>query len=212
MRQSVLLSAASLACFAAVAIAGQQDAGATAVDTRLDDAAGMAVVASLREQFDGRAVEFKLGTLDAERVNLRDLSLAGQGRIRIEGGGDWLPVRFEALYDSGTETVFSPAISLDRNPVAAPEAPAGLDRAVDVALASEFESQAVAFELESAWRTGGGERYAVVDGQGIARFEGEGAAEVQVQAVYDLADEKWVHVGYVLGGEPIPAVPAFASR
>ena len=70
----------------------------------------------------------------------------------------------------------------------------------------------MAFELDSAWRTGGGERFAVVDGQGVARFEGEGEAEVRLQAVYDLVDERWIHVGYALGGEPAPMAPSFAAR
>ena len=89
---------------------------------------------------------------------------------------------------------------------------AGLDDAVNARLASEFAYQPVAFELDEAWRTGGDARYAVVDGSGTAHFEGEGAAEVRLQAVYDLVDETWVHVGYSLGGEPAPAAPAYATR
>ena len=98
---------------------------------------------------------------------------------------------------------------LDRLPDAPTE---GLDRAVASALDEEFASQDVAFELDSAWRTGGGERFAVVDGQGVARFEDQGEAEVRLQAVYDLVAERWIHVGYALGGEPAPAAPVFASR
>ena len=178
----------------------------------MHDAAGAAVVASLRSQFDGRDVEFKLSDMDAERVSLRDVALLGEGRIRIDGDG-WLPIHFEALYDTATGTVLSPAITLDRNPSATPDTPiAGLDGAVADALGAEFVSQDVAFELDSAWRTGGGDRFAVVDGQGVARFAGEGDAEVRLQAVYDMVDARWIHVGYALGGEPAPTAPAFASR
>ena len=46
----------------------------------------------------------------------------------------------------------------------------------------------------------------------MARFAGEGDAEVRLQAVYDMVDERWIHVGYALGGEPAPTAPAFASR
>ena len=202
---------------AAVAVAGtpveQATTTAAEASTRLHDAAGAAVVASLRTQFEGRDVEFELSNLEADRVSLRDTALDGTGRIRIEGSGGWLPVHFQALYDSATGTVLSPAITLDRNPSVPPDAPtAGLDRAVADALDEEFASQDVAFELGSAWRTGGSERFAVVDGQGVARFEGEGAAEVRLQAVYDLVDERWIHVGYALGGEPAPSAPAFATR
>lgn len=211
----------SIACMAAAAVAfagtprtqpgdAPEHAGSRA---GLHDAAGAAVVATLRSQFEGRDVEFQLASLDAERTSLRDMSLEGAGRIRIDGSDGWLPVQFNALYDSATETVLSPAITLDRNPSVSPEAPTvGLDRAVAAALGEEFASQDVAFELDTAWRTGGGERFAVVDGEGLAHFEGEGSAEVRLQAVYDLVDERWIHVGYALGGEPAPTAPAFATR
>ena len=187
MRRRTTHALLSLSCMAAaaVAFAGTPDktpAKAAPAATAMQDVAGSAVVASLRSQFDGRDVEFKLTDVDAQRVSLRD-------------------------------TVLSPAITLDRNSATSPQAPtAGLDEAVAAALGEEFASQHVAFQLDSAWRTGGGERFAVVDGQGVARFEGEGEAEVRLQAVYDLADERWIHVGYALGGEPAPDAPAFAVR
>src|SRR5690606_1928073 len=187
---------------AGLLMAGAGDVRGTDGDA-LHDAAGAAVVASLRTQFDDRHVEFRLGSMASERISLRDTALSGDGRIRIAGAGDWLPVRFEALYDRATGTVLSPAITLDRNPGTEPDAPrAGLDEAVQAQLASEFAYQPVEFTLGNAWRTGGNARYAVVDGTGVAQFEGEGAAEVRLQAVYDLVDEAWIHVGYALGGEP----------
>lgn len=207
-----LIAALVLACTTTVASAAAPLPGAEA-DARIDDAAGAAVVAALRERFDGRDVEFRLGEVDAERVSLRDLALDGAGRIRIEGSDGWLPIRFQALYDTEDGTVVSPAITLDRNPSVSADAPvAGLDSAVGTALGEEFASQSVDFELGSAWRTGGGERYAVVEGDGIAHFAGEGAADVRLQAVYDLVDERWIHVDYALGAEPLPELPAVASR
>ena len=206
------ITATFLAATIAAAAAGG-DVPQPRDDAALEDAAGTAVVAALRAQFDGRDVEFRLGDLDARRASVRDLALAGEGRIRIEGAGGWLPVTFEALYDRSTGNVLSPAITLDRNPAAAPSTPTvGLDDAVDRALAREFAWQDVAFDLDTAWRTGGDERFAVVDGTGVARFDGEGDAEVRLQAVYDLVDEAWIHVGYSLGGEPAPAAPGFAAR
>lgn len=211
-----------LGCTAAAAVASAGDPARVAVpaadaaragSTSLHDAAGAAVVSSLRTRFDGRDVEFELSGLQSDRVSPRDVALDGTGRIRIEGSAGWLPVRFEALYDTQSGTVLSPAITLDRNPSVPPETPtAGLDAAVAHALDQEFASQDVAFELDSAWRTGGSDRFAVVDGAGVARFEGEGEAEVRLQAVYDLVDERWIHVGYALGGEPAPTAPAFAIR
>lgn len=211
----------ALLCLACTAVAAVAFAGGPAgkqavhsTDTsRVDDAAGAAVVASLKSQFDGREVEFEMSSLDTDRVSRRDIALDGAGRIRIDGSDGWLPVRFQALYDTATGTVLSPELSLDRNPSVPADTPTvGLDTAVSAALDEEFASQEVAFELDSAWRTGGSERFAVVDGEGVARFEGEGSADVRLQAVYDLVDERWIHVGYALGGEPAPPAPAFAGR
>ncbi|HET8819672.1 MAG TPA: hypothetical protein VFM73_09040 [Xanthomonadaceae bacterium] len=219
MRRRTTHAILSIACMAAAAVAfagtpverAAPEAERTA--DAMQDAAGAAVVATLRNQFQGRDVEFKLAGMHASRASLRDVALEGEGRIRIDGAGGWLPVHFEALYDTATGVVLSPAITLDRNPSASPVTPTeGLDRAVASALDREFSSQDVAFELDSAWRTGGGERFAVIDGQGVARFEGEGEAEVRLQAVYDLVAERWIHVGYALGGEPAPTAPAFAAR
>ena len=211
-----------VACTAAAAVASAGDPARDATRaggpsptraTSLDDAAGAAVVSSLRARFDGRDVEFELSGVQSDRVSLRDVALDGTGRIRVEGSEGWLPVHFEALYDTQSRTVLSPAITLDRNPSVPPDTPtAGLDAAVADALDEEFASQDVAFELGSAWRTGGSDRFAVVDGSGVARFEGEGEAEVRLQAVYDLVDERWIHVGYALDGEPAPTAPAFAIR
>lgn len=209
----LLACATATAAFASVPGTDEADIGTATANQRLDDAAGAAVVSSLRTQFPGRDVEFKLDAIDSERVSLRDLALDGAGRIRIEGSDGWLPIRFEALYDTADGTVLSPAITLDRNPAAPPETPVdGLDQAVAAALGEEFASQDVVFELGSAWRTGGNARYAVVDGDGVADFAGEGAAEVRLQAVYDTQEERWIHVGYALDGEPMPAAPAVASR
>lgn len=221
MRRRTIHAILPLVCTVATAVAfaaAPDDRAQAAAETSaalvapMHDAAGAAIVATLRSQFEGRDVEFKLSGMAADRVSLRDVALAGDGRIRI-GGAGWLPIHFEALYDTHTGTVLSPAITLDRNPSAPPDTPtAGLDSAVADAIGEEFASQDVAFELDSAWRTGGSERFAVVDGEGVAQFAGEGGAEVRLQAVYDLVDERWIHVAYALGGEPVPAAPAFATR
>ena len=160
MRRRTTHALLSLSCMAAaaVAFAGTPDktpAKAAPAATAMQDVAGSAVVASLRSQFDGRDVEFKLTDVDAQRVSLRDMALQGEGRIRIDGTGGWLPVHFEALYDTATGTVLSPAITLDRNSATSPQAPtAGLDEAVAAALGEEFASQHVAFQLDSARHPG----------------------------------------------------------
>ena len=47
----------------------------------------------------------------------------------------------------------------------------------------------------------GDQRYAMVDGVGVASFAGEGAATVSVQAVLDRVTGKWLGVSYALGSD-----------
>src|SRR5690606_22329362 len=112
---------------------------------RVQDAAAAAVITALRAQFQQRDVELRIVHLHGDEVSLRDVQLAGHGRIRIEGSQAWLPVRFEALYDTATATVLSPAVTLDRTSAdMAPEALVPTDslgRAINDQLAAEFRSQ-----------------------------------------------------------------------
>lgn len=165
------------------------------------DAVAVAVIGALKSQFEGREVEFRIDALESKPVSRRDVALTGRGDIRIEGSGAWLPVRFQALYDTATLTVLSPSISLDQGSVAGRvdvDARA-LEVEVDRKLAAEFASQAVAFDLADVQVTGGDSRHAVVSGRGIADFGTDGEAPVQFQAVYDLGARRWIQVDYALG-------------
>jgi hypothetical protein len=224
MRRTSLATALVLACaLGASAIAAQQaasrsgagvqaqaraDAATPAADAlavQVQDAAAAAVIAALRAQFQQRDIELRIDALHGEEVSLRDMQLDGQGRIRIEGSQAWLPVRFQALYDTATATVLSPAVSLDRGSAAAvqdAQLPAGsLDAAVTRLLAAEFDSQQVEFDLAAARVTGDDARYALAEGGGVASFAGEGEAPVRLQAVYDRQQQAWVRVDYRMDGE-----------
>src|SRR5678815_4625729 len=76
----------------------------------INDAAAAAVIGALATQLDGD-VQFKLGTIDSSRVSLRDMALDGRGLIRLNDASAWMPIRFQALYDTDTQTVESPAIT-----------------------------------------------------------------------------------------------------
>jgi hypothetical protein len=167
-----------------------------------EDAVAVAVIGALQAQFEGRDVEFRIDALDAEQVSQRDLALEGRGDIRIQGSGAWLPVRFEALYDTATLSVLSPSVSLDRG-VAANHGgidAASLEARVADRLGDEFSSQAVSFALAGVDVIGGDARYAVATGHGVADFAGEGEAPVQLQGVYDRQADAWVQVEYSLDG------------
>lgn len=164
----------------------------------ISDAAAAAVIGALETRFAGQGVEFHMGDLRSERVSLRDLALQGDGEIRF-GQGAWLPIQFDALYDSGTQAVGSPAIVLGAN-AAASSANAlpldGMQAELAKRLTAEFASQAVSFDLNHTSIVGGDGRRVIVNGNGVARFDREDAAPVQVQAVYDRASKRWIDASY----------------
>ena len=169
----------------------------------IDDAAAAAVLGALATQFDGD-VQFKLGTVDSSRVSLRDMALDGHGLVRVDGDSPWMPIRFQALYDTDTQTVESPAITFVAN-----HAPKPLDKAVarqldaqvDHRLSTEFAQQPVSFHMDAVGVVGGDARYALVQGDGIADFATEGKSDIKVEGIYDRVAHDWVQVDYQLGTE-----------
>jgi hypothetical protein len=180
----------------------------------INDAAAAAVVGALATQLDGD-VQFKLGTIDSSRVSLRDMALDGHGLVRMDGDSLWMPIRFQALYDTDTQTVESPAITfvaehtsktLDKSVAKQ------LDAQVNRKLAVEFAQQPVAFDMRAVGVVGGDARYAVIQGNGIADFAAEGKSDVTVQGIYDRVAHAWVQVDYQLGAERTDPEHGLAAR
>ena len=180
-------------------------AAITAVGVQaINDAAAAAVIGTLQSQFPEHDVELKLGAIQTERASLRDIALDGAGQIRLEGSAAWMPIRFVALFDSDTQTVGSPSITITPTVAAAAALPidiARLDATVDRKLGAEFASQPVAFDMGEVSVVGGDARYTVVAGEGTADFGAEGRADVAVQGVYDRAAQRWIKVDYELGSQ-----------
>lgn len=169
----------------------------------INDAAAAAVIGALATQLDGD-VQFKLGTIDSSRVSLRDMALDGHGLVRLDGDSPWMPIRFQALYDTDTQTVESPAITFvaghARDPLDKTVAKQ-LDAQVDRKLAAEFAQQPVTFDMDTVGVVGGDARYAVVQGNGIADFAAEGRSDISVQGIYDRVANAWLQVDYQLGAQ-----------
>lgn len=166
------------------------------------DAMAAAVVEAMRARLGGRHVEFRFDRLDAREGSLRDLALSGAGRVRIEGGQAWLPIRYSALFDTATGEVVSPEVAFDTSAagIAAPRVDAGaLDAAVGHQLAREFATQRTGFELEALRLVAQDARFVLVAGTGEADFAGEGKAAVEVQGLYDRRAHAWLGVRYTLG-------------
>jgi len=180
----------------------------------INDAAAAAVVGALATQLDDD-VQFKLGTIDSSRVSLRDMALDGRGLIRLNDDSAWMPIRFQALYDTDTQTVESPAITfvaehagkaLDKSVARQ------LDAQVDRQLAAEFTQQPVTFDMETVGVVAGDARYAVVQGNGVADFAAEGRSDIAVQGIYDRHARTWIQVDYQLGGERTDLQHALVAR
>jgi hypothetical protein len=180
----------------------------------INDAAAAAVIGALATQLEGD-VQFKLGTIDSSRVSLRDMALDGHGLVRLDGDSPWMPIRFQALYDTDTQTVESPAITFvaghARDPLDKAVAKQ-LDAQVDRKLAAEFAQQPVAFDMDSVGVVGGDARYAIVQGDGTADFAAEGKSDITVQGIYDRVANTWLEVDYELGAERTNLQRVLVSR
>jgi hypothetical protein len=183
------------------AIAAQADAEK---DVALRDVTAAAVVESLRSRFAGSDIEFKFDSFDSRQLSQRDLQLRGAGQFRIQGGVAWLPILYSASYDTATGSMQIPDITFSAQPAGGRQASidaAALDAMVGRQLSEEFATQAVEFNLGTVKMVAGDQRYAMVDGVGVASFAGEGAATVSVQAVLDRVTGKWLGVSYALGSD-----------
>lgn len=173
-------------------------------DGALRDVTAAAVVESLRSRFAGSDIEFKFDSFDSRALSQRDLQLRGVGQFRIAGGLAWMPIRYSASYDTATDSIESPDITFAAQSADGRQASidaTALDAMVGRQLSEEFASQAVEFDLGTVKMVAGDQRYAMVNGKGVASFAGEGDAAVSVQAVLDRVTGQWLGVSYALGGD-----------
>jgi hypothetical protein len=216
----VLITQASAQTPANVLVQGHSTGSAASGQTTTDsaaqainDATAAAVIGALQTRFDGQPVQFRLANVLSERASLRMIALHGRGEIRFDAVGAWLPIRFDALYDSDTQTVQSPSITLGAQQSARDAAALPLDRLqarVGKTMSSDFAAQDVRFDLKQASVIGGDGQHIVVQGSGTATFNGEGKEAVVVQAVYDHRSERWMDASYEFS--LVPSNPIVASR
>ncbi|GAB1407473.1 hypothetical protein MASR1M8_13920 [Thermomonas brevis] len=179
----------------------------------IDAATAAALIGALNTRFNGQPVELQLGEVRSERVSLRDIALNGEVSIRFNGAQAWLPVRFQALYDTSAQTVESPHIVLGASLAAAKPASklplATLQAQVDAAMGAEFLSQDVAFRLGEARIVGDDGGRLVVQAEGVAEFDRSEQASVAVRALYDSRSGRWIDAQYdfdvIAHGEQVAA-------
>lgn len=181
----------------------------------MDGAIAAAVIGTVVEQFGSRMVEVKLDAMAVSALSLRDRQVDGHGRLRIDNEDEWLPFRYRALYDTQTTTVEHPRLTLGaddgqgRALTADSVLATALGQRVSERLTAEFADQHFDFQLDrvSIHESGSASRYARVSGSGLVDFGREGAAEAQVEALFDRRKQQWVRIDYELGN----AVQAMAK-
>jgi hypothetical protein len=216
---ALLLTVAAMGATAGVAYSGTQpllvegkgvaavpvDAGLTE-DARaqqaIDAATAAALIGALQSRFDGYDVQVRLGDVRSERASLRDISLHGEASMRLGNNDAWLPIRFDALYDTTAQAVLSPNIVLGQTLAeskSAKDLPLKMLQArVDKAMGEEYASNQVDFSLADARVVGDDGVRLVVQGDGVARFDGEERIAVTLQALYDRQSKRWVDSQYAL--------------
>lgn len=173
-------------------------------DLAMDGAVAAAVVGAISTRFDERDVAVKLDQVDVEPLSVRDRAVSGHGRMRIGEGEAWMPLSFEAVYDTRTATVGYPYLVLGDGGAGdvldeGSEVAVELGERVNAALAAEFSGQPVELELERVVAAPAGGRYLRVQATGTADFDTEGTTAAQVQALYDQRTGDWIDVDYELG-------------
>lgn len=170
--------------------------------TKVDDAIAASVIESISRQFETGDVVVQLDDVQVRPASIQDRRVTGAGRLRIDGAADWVPFRFDAMYDTASAEVTYPQLDLGgaaSTPLAVTSAIAeSLDGQVSRALKAEFQSQRVHWSLADA-RVSELGRFKRVQGSGVADFGADGSTPAQVEGLYDTAARRWVRVRYELG-------------
>ncbi|MGY4516199.1 hypothetical protein [Lysobacter sp. HA18] len=169
---------------------------------QIDDSVAAAVIGSITRQFDTSDVVVQLGKVQVRPASIQDREVTGDGRLRIDGQGEWIPFRFAAMYDTTSTEVTYPQLELGggdgKAVVAGSSLAVSLDQQVAKALHGEFQSQPVKWTSGNVDATNIG-RFVRVNGEGLVDFGADGSTPAQVQGLYDSAAHRWVRVHYELG-------------
>ena len=79
-------------------------------DLAMDDAVAASLVGAITLQFPKHKVEVKLDKVDVAPLSLRDRAVSGEGRVRIGNDDAWIPLAFNALYDTQDTVVTQPQL------------------------------------------------------------------------------------------------------
>lgn len=171
----------------------------------IDDAAAASLVDAVARQFGQRHVDIRLGPVDIAPAGLIQREVQGRGELRIGDDREWIPFRFQALYDASQATTEATQLVLGdggaRSPLARTSGIAGrLDDALADRLRGEFAQQRVAVVLQSLHSEPAGGHYLALEARGRVDFGPDGQAETDVDALYDTRTGQWLQLEYRLDG------------
>jgi hypothetical protein len=163
------------------------------------------LIAALTEQFGGRSVSIMLDKVNVLPASIRDRTVSGEGRARIEGDEDWIGFRFNTLYDTTFNSAAYPDITIGGVTGGERDVPNDtalvreLDDRVVERLGQEFSGQVVRLQLDRISTVEAGSRYLRINASGIADFGAEGTSPAQIEGLYDRRGKTWLRVNYELG-------------
>lgn len=175
----------------------------------IDAALAAALIGAISRQFDERKVAVKLDRVETEPLNLIDLRVEGDGRLRIGDDEEWLPLRFAAMYDGVDATVVQPRLTIgddgdgEEVAIASPLATA-LHQQVAAGLQREFAQQSAQLHIDRIRQLPAGRRYTRLEGVGTVDFDEQGSSVATIRALYDRSRHEWLQVGYELGAAAAP--------
>lgn len=215
---SIAVLAGAVGAFAAGPVTGQagqpadfhaaaldRDAGSRVEgDLAMDDAVAASLVGAIALQFPRHKVEVRLDKVSVAPLSLRDRAVSGEGRVRIGADEAWIPLAFQALYDTRDTIVTRPRLVFGSDAPSRMLPPRSallhaLSQQVGRALADEFGQQPAKVHIAHASTSPAGQRYLHVEGVGQVSFEGEGSEQARFHALYDRTTGQWLRVSYDLG-------------
>ena len=183
----------------------------------IDDATAAALIGAISSQFGERAVQVRLGQVQATSAGIVQRDLHGTGQLQLGRDPVWIPFRFRALYDTEQASVGSPTLTLgDGTPSHALARKDALTRAlareVGRRLHREFAQQATDLRLKGVRSAPAGSGYLRLEANGVALFGGDGRAPTRIRALYDPRNGDWLQLIYDLGPAGTDSADAVAVR
>ena len=217
----LLLGAGSIAGAPATSVIGKtlapapQSRAEGVVD--IDDATAAALIGAISSQFGERAVQVRLGRVQATPAGIIQRDLHGAGQLQIGRDPAWIPFRFRALCDTEQASVGSPELTLGDGGASHMLARDGavaraLEHEVGRRLHREFAQQATTIRLHDVRSVPAGTGYLRLEANGIALFGAAGRTTTRIRALYDPRNDEWLQVDYDLGVAGTDSGNAVAMR